>query len=132
MALGSEMLECRSLTNAEVDMSDLKSELLAKHCEACRPGTPALSDSEVMERQKAVTGWEYRNKELVRVFKFKNYYETMAFVNAIAYVAHREDHHPDMEVGYNTCKVRFSTHSVGGLSENDFIMAAKVDGLQRS
>jgi 4a-hydroxytetrahydrobiopterin dehydratase len=63
------------------------------------------------------------------MFQFKNYYETMAFVNAVAWVAHREDHHPDLEVGYNKCTVRYSTHSVGGLSENDFICAAKVDSL---
>ena len=53
----------------------------------------------------------------------------MAFVNAVAWIAHKEDHHPDMEVGYNKCRVRYSTHSVGGLSLNDFICASKVDGL---
>ena len=76
-----------------------------------------------------LTGWQSTGKEISRTFSFKNYHETMAFVNAVAYVAHREDHHPDMEVGYNKCTVRFSTHSVGGLSENDFICAAKVDAL---
>ena len=75
-------------------------------------------------------GWEHGGGEIARTFKFKNYYETMAFVNAVAWVAHGEDHHPDMEVGYNKCGVRFSTHSVGGLSENDFISAAKVNALQ--
>jgi len=64
-----------------------------------------------------------------RTFRFKNYYQTIAFVNALAWVAHRQDHHPDLEVGYNRCVVNFSTHSVGGLSENDFICAARIDAL---
>jgi 4a-hydroxytetrahydrobiopterin dehydratase len=64
-----------------------------------------------------------------RTFSFKNYYQTIAFVNALAWVAHREDHHPDLAVGYNRCTVTYSTHSVGGLSENDFICAARIDEL---
>lgn len=67
------------------------------------------------------------NKSISRHFKFKNYYETMAFVNVVAMIAHQQDHHPDMTVSYNTCIVEFSTHSVGGLSEYDFICAAKID-----
>jgi 4a-hydroxytetrahydrobiopterin dehydratase len=66
---------------------------------------------------------------LVRRFKFENYYETISFVVAVAMLAQREDHHPDMEVGYNRLVIRYSTHSVGGLSENDFICAAKIDAL---
>ena len=69
------------------------------------------------------------NQVISRVFKFSNYYETIAFVNALAWVAHREDHHPDLEVGYNRCTVNYSTHSVGGLSENDFICALRIDTL---
>ena len=64
-----------------------------------------------------------------RIFRFKNYYQTIAFVNALAWVAHHQDHHPDLEVGYNRCVVHYSTHSVGGLSENDFICAASIDAL---
>jgi len=64
-----------------------------------------------------------------RSFRFKNYYQTIAFVNALAWVAHHQDHHPDLEVGYNRCVVNYSTHSAGGLSENDFICAAKIDAL---
>lgn len=67
--------------------------------------------------------------QIQRTFKFKNYYQTIAFVNALAWITHREDHHPDIEVGYNRCVVHYSTHSVGGLSENDFICAAKLDAL---
>ncbi len=70
--------------------------------------------------------------EMQRSFRFKNYYHTIAFVNALAWIANQQDHHPDLEVGYNRCLVRFSTHSVGGLSENDFICAARVDALSPS
>ena len=64
-----------------------------------------------------------------RSFLFKNYYQTIAFVNALAWIAHHQDHHPDLEVGYNRCVVHYSTHSAGGLSENDFICAARIDAL---
>lgn len=67
--------------------------------------------------------------EMQRSFRFKNYYHTIAFVNALAWIANQQDHHPDLEVGYNRCLVRFSTHSVDGLSENDFICAARLDAL---
>jgi 4a-hydroxytetrahydrobiopterin dehydratase len=66
---------------------------------------------------------------LKRSFGFDDFYRTMAFVNAVAWIANAEDHHPDLEVGYNYCRITFSTHSIGGLSENDFICAAKVDAL---
>jgi len=79
---------------------------------------------------RAIPGWEPLELTQIRkTYRFKNYYETMAFVNAVVWVAHREDHHPDLEVGYNRCTVRYSTHAVGGLSENDFICAAKCDAL---
>jgi 4a-hydroxytetrahydrobiopterin dehydratase len=67
--------------------------------------------------------------EISRDYEFKDFHQTMAFVNAVAWIAHREDHHPDLELGYGHCRVRFSTHAVGGLSQNDFICAAKVDDL---
>jgi 4a-hydroxytetrahydrobiopterin dehydratase len=64
-----------------------------------------------------------------REFRFGNFHETMAFVNALAWIAHREDHHPDLEVSYKRCNVRFRTHAADGLTENDFICAAKIDAL---
>ena len=67
--------------------------------------------------------------EISRRFKFKDYYRTMAFVNAVAWIANAEDHHPDMEVGWGACTVHYSTHAISGLSENDFICAAKIDAL---
>ena len=68
-------------------------------------------------------------KEISKTYRFRNYHETMAFVNATAWVSHREDHHPDLEVSYRECRVRYRTHAIGGLSENDFICAAKIDAL---
>ena len=90
---------------------------------------PALAADEVRKHVTQVPGWKQQGDAITKTFNFKNYYETMAFVNAAAWVSHRQDHHPDMEVGYNKCRVRYSTHSVGGLSENDFICAAKLEAL---
>ena len=106
------------------------SDLSAKKCSACAPGTPKLTDAQILILLAKLNGWEVKNGELTRTFHFKNYHETMAFVNATAWVSHHEDHHPDMEVGYNKCTMRYSTHAIGGLSENDFICAAKIDKLQ--
>ena len=88
-----------------------------------------LSPKEIKQLLAAHPHWLKSGKEISRTFSFKNYYETMAFVNAVAFIAHGQDHHPDLEVGYNKCKVRFSSHDVGGLSDKDFAGAAKVDGL---
>ena len=74
-------------------------------------------------------GWQLDNNAICKQYEFTDYYQTMAFVNAVAWMAHREDHHPDMRVGYNRCRVEYTTHAIGGLSENDFICAAKVDAL---
>lgn len=107
------------------------SELRQKSCKPCEAGTPPLDRGEAEALLAQVGGWALNDSatEIRRTFKFKNYYETMAFVNALAWIAHREDHHPDLEVGYNRCTVRFSTHAVKGLSENDFICAAKINAL---
>ena len=106
---------------------------LAKmQCTACAPGTLPLSEQAIRNVLGDLPGWELRSgakPEIAKTYKFANYYETMSFVNAVAWVAHKEDHHPDLEVGYNKCKVKYSTHSVRGLSENDFICAAKVEAL---
>src|ERR1700742_2439563 len=81
-----------------------------------------------------VPGYQVNEKraEISKEYSFKNFYETIAFVNAIAYIANQEDHHPDLAVSYNKCKVSFSTHDAGGLTENDFICAAKVNALIRA
>lgn len=101
----------------------------------CRPlpaGTPPFTPAQIEEALASVPGWEFVGGTIARTFKFKDHYRTMAFVNAVAWVSHNQDHHPDMTVGYNTCGVAYSTHSVGGISENDFICAAKVNALSPS
>lgn len=107
------------------------SELAEKHCQACEGGVAPLTLEEANKYLKKITDWQLDDeaKNLVRVFAFKNYYHTMAFVNAVAWMAHAENHHPDLEVSYNQCTVHYTTHAIGGLSENDFICAAKVDEL---
>jgi 4a-hydroxytetrahydrobiopterin dehydratase len=76
-----------------------------------------------------VPGWRLIEGALEKSFDFKNYYETMAFVNALAFIAHTEDHHPDLAVSYGKCTVRFATHDVGGISVSDFFCAARLDAL---
>jgi 4a-hydroxytetrahydrobiopterin dehydratase len=101
-------------------------ELLQKHS---TPGGKALDESDIAALLTLLPGWERSGHEIVKTYSFKNYYETLAFVNALAYVAHHEDHHPDLGVHYNRCKVAFSTHDAGGLTLNDFICAAKIEQL---
>ena len=103
--------------------------LAKKSCKACEGAARALSDLEVATLLPEIPGWQRDGGEISKTFSFKNYYDTMAFVNVSAWISHREDHHPDLEVGYNKVRVRYSTHSVGGLSENDFICAAKVESV---
>ena len=103
--------------------------LLERHCQR---DTTRLSAEAVRELMQELHGdWSADDdaQRMRRSFRFKNYYQTIAFVNALAWIAHREDHHPDLEVGYSRCTVNFSTHSVGGLSENDFICAVRIDSL---
>ena len=103
--------------------------LASRKCVACERGTSPLRQEEVDRLLKQIKGWESADGKIAKTYSFKNYYETMAFVNAAAWISHREDHHPDMTVGYNKCRVEYMTHNIGGLSENDFICAAKLDWL---
>ncbi len=93
----------------------------------------ALSPTEVVTRLAAVTGWQLAGNgadvAIEKTFHFANYHETLAFVNAVAFIAHVQDHHPEMTVGYDRCAVRWNTHDVGGLSETDFECAERVDAL---
>lgn len=108
-------------------MTDLKE----RHCEPCDANTPPLDAGTVAERLGALSDrWHAGDdSRIVGDFKFKNYYRTQAFVNAVAYIAHREGHHPDITFGYNYCHIELITHAIDGLSENDFIVAAKIDAL---
>jgi 4a-hydroxytetrahydrobiopterin dehydratase len=105
------------------------SELTAKKCKPCEGGVTPYTPAQAAEMLKQVKGWTIEQGRLVKVYPFTNYYQTMAFVNALAWISHREDHHPDLLVGYNKCRVEYMTHAIGGLSENDFICAAKCDAL---
>ncbi|WP_417891472.1 4a-hydroxytetrahydrobiopterin dehydratase [Vogesella oryzagri] len=98
------------------------------HCEP-QHGQHSLSQETVAELLGHLPGWQLDGIELVKTFGFADYYKTMAFVNALAWIAHAEDHHPDMSVHYNRAEVRFSTHDAGGLTLNDFICAAKTQAL---
>ena len=89
----------------------------------------ALSESDIAANLVMLTDWKRVENEIVKTFTFKNYHETMAFVNASAWVSHREDHHPDIGLHYNRCEVHYSTHDAGGITLNDFICAAKLDEL---
>ncbi|TJZ74071.1 4a-hydroxytetrahydrobiopterin dehydratase [Chitiniphilus eburneus] len=98
--------------------------------ESCQTDAAALSTVEAEMLLTDVDDWLTAQKTLEKTFRFKNFHETMAFVNAVSWIAHRQDHHPDLEVSYSRCKVSWSTHSAGGLTRNDFICAARVDALQ--
>jgi len=107
------------------------SDLVTKHCKPCTSATPRVAPDEVSRLLADLPG--YKADLLVgtinKVYEFDDFYETMAFVNALAYIAHVEDHHPDLAVSYNRCGVTFTTHAIGGLSENDFICASKIEAL---
>jgi 4a-hydroxytetrahydrobiopterin dehydratase len=97
----------------------------------CKPleGHAAMGVGEIEAHLKLVDGWAFADGAIEKRFEFKNFHETMAYVNALAWVAHAEDHHPELAVSYAACTVRFNTHSVGGISINDFICAARLDAL---
>jgi len=110
-------------------MTETVEHLRSRKCAPCATGTPPHGAARVQALLITLPEWSLDNGGISRIFRFANYYETLAFVNASAWISHREDHHPDLLVGYNQCKVRYITHSVGGLSDNDFICAAKLDAL---
>jgi 4a-hydroxytetrahydrobiopterin dehydratase len=102
----------------------------ARRCAPCEGGVAPFSRAQAQSALSELTG-EWRliedGKAIRREFTFHDFFHTMSFVNALAHMANVEDHHPDLEIGYNYCHVRYSTHAIGGLSENDFICAAKLD-----
>ncbi len=109
-------------------MNDLRD----RRCRPCEGGVDPLDRGQAEDYlDKLADGWtiDAGGKAIEREFRFADFHRTMAFVNAVAWIAHREDHHPDLEVGYNRCGVRYTTHAIGGLSVNDFICAAKIDAL---
>jgi 4a-hydroxytetrahydrobiopterin dehydratase len=105
------------------------SELAAGKCKPCEGEVDSLKPAEIENLLAQLSGWSLGDGAIVKTYSFKNHYQAMAFVNAAAWVSHREDHHPDIIVGYNTCRVSYVTHAINGLSVNDFICAAKLDKL---
>jgi 4a-hydroxytetrahydrobiopterin dehydratase len=106
-----------------------KPNLEARKCKPHKKGDHPLDIASIKGYLSQLPDWKRSGKEIVKTFTFKNFYETIGFVNALAYIANSENHHPVLEVEYKTCKVRYSSHDVGGVSENDFICAAKIDAL---
>lgn len=108
------------------------SELHTIRCIACEGGIPPLNSSEIKKLLTELKQWEVSadEKMISRRFTFKGFYKTMAFVNAIAWIANQENHHPDLEIGFNYCLIKYSTHAINGLTKNDFICAAKIDKLE--
>ena len=107
-------------------------ELVMRGCRPIPAGTAPLGGHELDHILSHAEGWEIVDGQLTKSYRFGDHYQTIAFVNAVAWISHREDHHPLLTVGYDRCTIAYSTHSIGGLSENDFICAAKVDHLVES
>ncbi|MBI2653678.1 4a-hydroxytetrahydrobiopterin dehydratase [Candidatus Woesearchaeota archaeon] len=103
--------------------------LTQKKCVPCEAGTPPLEESKINELLKQIPMWTLKEGHLYKKFKFKNFVEAMKFVNSVAEIAEQEQHHPDFSVHYNKVEIELWTHAIKGLSENDFIVAAKIDGL---
>jgi 4a-hydroxytetrahydrobiopterin dehydratase len=104
------------------------SNLLHQRCQA-REGESPMGEAQIRSHLAQVSGWTLKDGAIEKTFSFRNYHETIGFVNALAWVANTEDHHPALQLTYDRCVVRFDTHSVGGISLNDFICAAKADAL---
>lgn len=106
--------------------------LTQQRCLPCEGGVAPLAATEINQLLTELKQWQVSadNKIIRKSFRFGNYYETMAFVNAIAWLSHLENHHPDLLVSYNHCDVSYTTHAIDGLSTNDFICAAKVDAIR--
>jgi 4a-hydroxytetrahydrobiopterin dehydratase len=108
------------------------SELAARKCKPCEGGIAPLTREAAAGLLAQISpGWKLSEdaRSIRRDFGFRDFYRTMSFVNALAHLANIEDHHPDLEVGYNYCRVAYTTHAIHGLSENDFVCAAKVDQI---
>jgi 4a-hydroxytetrahydrobiopterin dehydratase len=109
-------------------------DLFKKKCKPCEGGIPALDISEIHKYQKKIDGWEVKSNEkkiyfLEKEFKFKNFLNSQKFVNEVSKISENEGHHPDILFGWGYAKIKITTHAIEGLSENDFILAAKIDQI---
>lgn len=103
--------------------------LSERRCQPCEGGVAPLDAATSARLLADLPGWTKEGEQIARTFVFADHYEAMAFVNAVAWISHRENHHPDLAVGYKDVRITYWTHAIGGLSENDFICAAKVEKL---
>jgi 4a-hydroxytetrahydrobiopterin dehydratase len=107
-------------------------DLVERRCKPCEGKVAAYTADEAKAELKQLSAdWRLieDGKAIKREFALRDFYRTMSFVNALAHIANLEDHHPDLQVGYNYCRVRYSTHAIGGLSDNDLVCAAKIDQI---
>lgn len=117
-------------SEAEYHIHDSRArELARERCKPCEGGVDALGPEQLRRLLEGLVGWELDDRAIYKTYHFKNFHETMAFVNAVALVSHLENHHPDLAVSYGSCRVKYQTHAIDNLSENDFICAAKLDAL---
>ena len=104
-------------------------ELTQKKCVPCEAGTSPLEEEKINELLKQITDWKLKEGHLCRKFRFGNFAEAMKFINSVADIAEKEGHHPDFSVHYNKVEIEIWTHAISGLSQNDFIVAAKIGKL---
>lgn len=97
--------------------------------QACVRGARRLADAALAEQIAALPGWSHVADRIAKTYRFAGWHETMAFVNAVAWIAERADHHPDLSVHFNRCVVSYSTHDAGGITQNDLVCAARVERL---
>jgi 4a-hydroxytetrahydrobiopterin dehydratase len=110
---------------------NVECELAERHCKPCEGGVPPLTREQAQASLEQVPGWDLSEdgSTISCRFRRKNFFVIMDFINAMAAIANAEDHHPDFSAGYNYCQVNYTTHAIDGLSENDFICAAKINKL---
>ena len=125
----NRMTTSREATMTRTDFHKLPEPLRSLAAQHCHAGAAKLGAAELATRLATLAGWSESDGRLVKSYGFANFHETIGFVNALAWVANREDHHPDLGVSYNRCTVAWSTHDAGGITENDVVCAAKTDGL---
>jgi 4a-hydroxytetrahydrobiopterin dehydratase len=104
-------------------------ELSQERCIPYQVGTPTLSREDAEQLVKEIPRWTLKDKSIEREFTFKDFRESIDFINEVADVAESQDHHPDMCIYYNKVRIELSTHKIGGLSRNDFVMASKIDRI---
>lgn len=107
----------------------MNNNLTDERCLPCEGGMPALTQAETQTLCQHIPEWKLAadNQSISRQFSFKGFYQTMGFINLLAWIAQQERHHPDVQFGYNHCTVTYTTHAISGLSRNDFICATKID-----